>query len=160
MALDTARRTALAVVVVLLVIEGAVVAYRSIQGTDVGPGVGWIRVGSTQQVDQAGVTFIDSVPAYVVVTPQGLIGLYAKSPQLGEPVTYCASSGYFEDAMHGSKFDSLGEYAMGPAPHGLDRLDVRAVGDDVWLDPIDRLAGAPRGTHAERSRPSGPFCTT
>lgn len=150
------RRIALAAVVVVLVIEATIAGYLFLHGKDVGPGVGWIRVGSTEQVAQAGVTFVESVPAYVVVTPEGLIGLYAKSPQMGEPVKYCASSGWFEDPAHGSMFDSLGEYVLGPAPRGLDRLDVRAVGGDVWIDPMDSVMGAPRGTHAAES--SGPFC--
>jgi hypothetical protein len=166
MAPNRARRNvALTAVVVVLVIEATIAGYLFLHGKDVGPGDGWIRVASSEEVDQAGVTFVESVPAYVVATPEGLIGLLAKSPQMGEPVKYCASSGWFEDAAHGSKFDSLGDYVLGPAPRGLDRLDVRVVSGDVWIDPADRSIGAPRGTHSVKQEGSfveqaGPFCTS
>jgi hypothetical protein len=153
------RRIALAVIGVALGVAVIIVAYGLLRGSDVGPGVGWIRVGTTQQLDEARVTFVASIPAYVVATPHGFIGLYAKSTQLGEPVEYCASSGYFEDSMHGSKFDGVGDYAMGPAPRGLDRLQVRIVGNDLWVYPQQLLQGAPRGI--PRPAPaSGPFCGT
>jgi len=151
------RRIALTVIGAALGVAVLIIAYGLLRGSDVGPGVGWIRVGTTQELDQAHVTFVASIPAYVVATPEGLIGLYAKSTQLGEPVTYCASSGYFEDQMHGSKFDGVGDYALGPAPRGLDRLQVRTVGNDVWVLPQDLLQGAPRGT-PRPSKPIGPFC--
>jgi hypothetical protein len=153
------RRIALAVIGVAVGIAVIIVAYGIFRGSDVGPGVGWIRVGTMQQLDEARVTFVASIPAYVVATPDGFIGLYAKSTQLGEPVEYCASSGYFEDQMHGSKFDGVGDYAIGPAPRGLDRLQIRTVGNDVWVYPEDLLLGAPRGT-PRPSPPSGPFCVT
>ena len=152
----TRRSIALTVLGVVLVVEATIAGYLFLHGKDVGPGVGWIRVGSTEQVTSARITFVESVPAYVVATPEGLVGLYARSPQMGEPVKYCASSGWFEDRAHGSMFDSLGDYVLGPAPRGLDRLDVRAVGNDVWIDPTDRFIGAPRGTHPVEQ--SGPFC--
>ena len=151
------RRIALTVIGAALGVAVLIIAYGLLRGSDVGPGVGWIRVGTTQELDQAHVTFVASIPAYVVATPEGLIGLYAKSTHLGEPVTYCASSGYFEDSN--SKFDGVGDYALGPASRGLDRLQVRTVGNDVWVDPQDLLQGAPRGT-PRPSKPIGPFCVT
>jgi hypothetical protein len=164
-ALSSSRRSiALTAVVVVLVIEATIAGYLFLHGKDASPGVGWIRVGPTEELEQAGVTLVENVPAYVVATPKGLIGLYAKSPQMGEPVTYCASSGWFEDAAHGSKFDALGDYVLGPAPQGLDRLGIQVMSDDVWIDPTDRSIGAPRGTHSVKREGSfvaqaGPFCT-
>ena len=62
-------------------------------------------------------------PAYVVVDPpQTPIALLAQSTHLGERLIYCRSSGWFEDLAHGTKFDRLGSYELGPAPRGLDRL--------------------------------------
>jgi hypothetical protein len=121
-------------------------------------------VGSTEEVDQAGISFVENVPAYVVASPEGLVALYARSPQMGEPVKYCASSGWFEDAAHGSKFDALGDYVLGPAPHGLDRLGIQVLSGDVWIDSADRSIGAPRGTHSVKQEgpfveQAGPFCT-
>jgi len=152
------RKIPFAVVGVALGIAVVVLGFSILRRTDAPPGPGWIRVGSTQQVNESHVTFVASIPAYVVSTPNGVIGLYAKDPHLGEPIEYCASSGYFEDPTHGSKFDGFGDYALGPAPHGLDRLAVRTVGDDVWIDPQARTEGAPRG-EPRPTRPAGPFCT-
>jgi hypothetical protein len=152
------RRIPFAVVGIALGIAAMIVGFGVWRRADANPGPGWVRVGSTQQVEEAHVTFVASIPAYVVSTAEGPIGLYAKSPQLGEPVQYCTSSGYFEDPMHGSKFDSVGDYALGPAPHALDRLEVRTVGDDVWIDPQARTEGAPRG-EPRPTRAAGPFCT-
>jgi len=141
----------------ILAVEATAIGYVSLHGKDPGLGPAWIRVGSADDVGTSGPMFIDSIPAYIVATPNGLIGLYARSPQMGEPVVYCPSSGWFEDPMHGSKFDGVGNYALGPAPRGLDRLEVRVVGDDVWIDTVDRILGPPRGTHG---RQLGPFCGT
>lgn len=121
-----------------------------------GPGSGWIRVGSTHELEREGVTYIGDIRTFVVATPHGPIALYARSPHLGEPVTYCPSSGWFEDQAHGAMFDGLGRYVLGPAPRGLDRFQVRVTGDDVWIDPTNLHLGPPRG---ERDlEPSGPLC--
>ena len=143
----------------LFLVEGSIAAYWFLHVRDAGPGPGWIRVGSVEQLRADRITFVDSVPAYLVATADGMIGLYARSPQLGERVTYCPSSGWFEDSMHGSMFDAVGDYVVGPAPRGLDRLEVRTIGDDVWLNPMDHLLGSPRGTHSAHASPqAGPFC--
>ena len=155
---DARRRIPFAIVGLGLGVAAMIVGYGLLRQRDASPGPGWIQVGTTQHVNQARVTFVPGIPAYVVVTPGGPIGLYARSPQLGEPVEYCTTSGYFEDPMHGSKFDPLGDYALGPAPRGLDRLQVRTVGDQVWIYPLDHLLGSTRGSPPP-SRPTGPFCT-
>jgi hypothetical protein len=79
------RKIPFAVVGIALGIAVVVAGFGILRRTDASPGPGWIRVGSTQQIDEANVTFVAGIPAYVVATPNGLIGLYAKSPQLGEP---------------------------------------------------------------------------
>jgi Rieske Fe-S protein len=122
-----------------------------------GPGSGWVRVGTTEALEREGVTYIGDIRAFVVPTPRGPIALYARSPHLGEPISYCHSSGWFEDRAHGAMFDGLGRYVLGPAPRGLDRFQVRVVGEDVWVDPTNLHLGPSRG---ERDlEPSGPLCT-
>jgi hypothetical protein len=53
-------------------------------------------------------------------------------------------------------FDERGRYVAGPAPHGLDRLTLRVIDGDVWVDPTNLMIGPPRGPHT--LNPAGPFC--
>ena len=123
------------------------------------PGPGWVRVGSIQDVRSQGVVPLPEVQAYVVVDPPRTpIALLALSTHLGERVIYCQSSGWFEDPAHGTKFDRLGNYELGPAPHGLDRLATFVQDGIVWVNPNEVTLGPPRGSHD--IKPTGPFCST
>lgn len=123
------------------------------------PGAGWLRVGSIQEVRSQGVVSLPEVPAYVVVDPPRIpIALLALSTHLGERVIYCRSSGWFEDPAHGTKFDRLGNYELGPAPRGLDRLATLVQDGVVWVNPNEVTLGPPRGSH--HIRPAGPFCSS
>jgi Rieske Fe-S protein len=123
------------------------------------PGPGWVRVGSIQDVRSQGVVPLPEVPAYVVIDPpRAPIALLARSTHLGERVTYCRSSGWFEDPAHGTKFDRLGNYELGPAPRGLDRLATLVQDGVVWVNPNEVTLGPPRGSHD--IQPTGPFCST
>ena len=124
------------------------------------PGPGWVRVGSIEDVRSQGVVLLPEVPAYVVVDPpQTPIALLARSTHLGERVIYCRSSTWFEDALHGDKFDRLGNYILGPAPRGLDRLATLVQDGVVWVNPNEILLGPPRGSQGAFEPPAGPFCT-
>jgi hypothetical protein len=123
------------------------------------PGAGWVRVGSIQDVRSQGVVPLPEVPAFVVVDPpQTPIALLARSTHLGERLIYCRSSGWFEDPAHGTKFDRLGNYELGPAPRGLDRLATLVQDGVVWVNPNEVTLGPPRGSHDVK--PAGPFCST
>jgi Rieske Fe-S protein len=123
------------------------------------PGAGWVRVGSIQDVRSEGVVSLPEIPAYVVVDPpQTPIALLARSTHLGERLIYCRSSGWFEDPAHGTKFDGLGNYGLGPAPRGLDRLATLVQDGVVWVNPNEVTLGPPRGSHD--IKPTGPFCST
>jgi hypothetical protein len=122
------------------------------------PDAGWVRVGSIQDVRSQGVVLLPEVPAYVVVDPPRTpMALLARSPHLGERVVYCPSSMWFEDPAHGDKFDRLGNYVLGPAPRGLDRLATLVQDGVVWVNPNEITLGPPRGPHD--IRPAGPFCS-
>jgi Rieske Fe-S protein len=122
------------------------------------PGAGWVRVGSIQDVRSQGVVSLSEVPAYVVVDPpRNPIALLARSTHLGEKVIYCRSSGWFEDPAHGTKFDRLGNYELGPAPRGLDRLATLVQDGVVWVNPNEVTLGPARGSHD--IKPTGPFCS-
>jgi Rieske Fe-S protein len=128
-------------------------------GAEWSPGPGWVRVGSIAHVRSQGVVSLPEIPAYVVVDPpKSPIALLARSTHLGEPLIYCRSSGWFEDPVHGTKFDRLGDYELGPAPRGLDRLATLVQDGVVWVNPNEVTPGPPRGTHD--IKPTGPFCST
>lgn len=123
------------------------------------PGAGWVRVGTIQDVRSRGVVGLPQVPAYVVVDPPRTpIALLALSTHLGERIIYCRSSGWFEDPAHGTKFDRLGNYELGPAPRGLDRLATLVQDGVVWVNPNEVTLGPPKGSHD--IKPNGPFCST
>jgi hypothetical protein len=141
---------ALATVAIVVAAIGVGVPERS-------PGPAWLRGAAMSVVRSDGPIYVRAADAFLVaVGPGKAIAISARSPQMGEPVRYCASNGWFEDPAHGSNFDGLGRYVMGPAPHGLDRLAVRYVGGVVWIDPAVVREGPPRGT--PHTRPAGPFC--
>jgi nitrite reductase/ring-hydroxylating ferredoxin subunit len=121
------------------------------------PGPGWVHASSVEELKRDGVVYVPLARAYVVAADgSSILAPYARSPHLGQPIRFCESSGWFEDPIHGSKFDRLGRYAVGPAPRGLARFEVRVVGEEVWVNPTDILTGPPRGEPTEP--PSGPFC--
>ena len=113
---------------------------------------------TVQEVRSQGVTLVPDVPAYVVIgPPQTPVTFLARSPHLGERVVYCPSSMWFEDPAHGDKFDRLGNYVLGPAPRGLDRLATLVQDGVVWVNPTEVTLGSPRGPHD--MEPAGPFCS-
>jgi hypothetical protein len=154
---DVKRRIlSIAVVAAFAVLVGLAIARFST--SDNSPGAGWVRVGSIQDVRSQGVVLLPEVPAYVVVDPPRTpMALLARSPHLGERVVYCPSSMWFEDPAHGDKFDRLGNYVLGPAPRGLDRLATLVQDGMVWVNPTKLRSGPPRGPH--EVKPAGPFCS-
>lgn len=93
------------------------------------------------------------------VAAEGLMPLYQRCVHLGCRVPYCISSGWFECPCHGSKYNGAGEYAIGPAPRGLDRfrIEVTAAGD-VMVDTSQVILGPPRGADTLQRPPAGPYC--
>jgi cytochrome b6-f complex iron-sulfur subunit len=89
---------------------------------------------------------------------EGLMPLYQRCVHLGCRVPFCASSQWFECPCHGSKYNTAGEYKLGPAPRGLDRFKIRIEGDDVIVDTSEIILGPPRGTDTLGKGPDGPFC--
>lgn len=121
------------------------------------PGQSWVRAGSVSDIQRQGVLFVPEARAYVLTpTSTGPLALFARSPHLGERVSYCASSGWFEERAHGAMFDGLGRYVLGPAPRGLDRFQAQVIDGDVWIDTANLMLGPPRGTKYDDR--SGPFC--
>jgi len=90
---------------------------------------------------------------------EGLMPLYQRCVHLGCRVPFCAQSQWFECPCHGSKYNTAGEYKLGPAPRGMDRFHVEVTeGGDVMVDTSEVVLGPPRGTDTLRRPQSGPFC--
>ena len=151
------RRSLLAFLVVAVAVLVGLAVLR-LSTSDSSPGARWVRVGSVEDVRAEGVVFLPELSGYVIAEPPRTpITLLARSPHLGERIVYCRSSGWFEDPAHGAKFDRLGNYVLGPAPRGLDRLATIVRDGVVWVNPSEVTLGPPRGGHD--TKPAGPFCS-
>lgn len=140
----------------LVLLSAATVTALIASGSDVPSGSTWVRVATLDQLDERGVVYSSTARAFVIETGGVPTALLARSPQMGEPVRYCETSGWFQDRAHGSMFDSQGRYVLGPAPRGLDHLEVHIVANEIWVDPTQIHLGSPRGVRDVR--PAGPFC--
>jgi len=93
------------------------------------------------------------------VSAQGIMPLYQRCVHLGCRVPFCEQSQWFECPCHGSKYNTAGEYKLGPAPRGMDRFRVEVTASgDVMVDTSEIIYGPPRGTDTLRRPQSGPFC--
>ena len=120
------------------------------------PGAGWHEVASMSELRREKVLTVDGSGVILVLDRGEPIALSALDPR-GQPVEYCETSGWFLDINHGSQFDRLGHYALGPAPRGLDRFAVLVLGDDIFVDRKQVMKGAPRFQPPAMER-AGPFC--
>ena len=153
------RRRSLLVSLIAVFAALAGIAVVLLSTSDSSPGAGWVRVGSVQEVRAQGVVLLSELPAYVVADPPRTpIAFLAQSPHLGERIVYCRSSMWFEEPIHGDKFDRLGNYALGPAPRGLDQLATVVQDGVVWVNSDEITLGLARGSHHVKP-PAGPFCS-
>lgn len=103
-------------------------------------------------------TYVNEGRLWVVNTGTQLIALSQKCPHLGCRVPFCESSGHFECPCHGSRFDIGGEWIQGPAPRGMDRYPLAAVGDNLVVDVSKTLPGPDRGANTFFKPAKGPSC--
>ena len=92
------------------------------------------------------------------VTSEGIMPLYQRCVHLGCRVPFCGQSKWFECPCHGSKYNSAGEYQLGPAPRGMDRFHMEIVGGRVMVDTSEVVLGPARGTDTIDQPPQGAFC--
>jgi cytochrome b6-f complex iron-sulfur subunit len=91
--------------------------------------------------------------------PEGIMPLYQRCVHLGCRVPFCQQSQWFECPCHGSKYNTAGEYKLGPAPHGMDRFKVTVTDTgDVLVDTAEIILGPPRGIDTIHKPLAGPFC--
>ena len=90
---------------------------------------------------------------------EGIMPLYQRCVHLGCRVPFCQQSQWFECPCHGSKYNTAGEYKLGPAPRGMDRFKVSVTDSgDVLVDTAEIILGPPRGTDTTHKPLAGPFC--
>jgi cytochrome b6-f complex iron-sulfur subunit len=93
------------------------------------------------------------------VEADGIMPLYQRCVHLGCRVPFCRQSQWFECPCHGSKYNTAGEYKLGPAPRGLDRFTVSVnEAGDVLVDTSVQILGPARGTDTLNKPQAGPFC--
>ncbi len=93
------------------------------------------------------------------LSAQGIMPLYQRCVHLGCRVPFCEQSQWFECPCHGSKYNTAGEYKLGPAPRGMDRFHVTITDSgDVMVDTSEVILGPPRGTDTLHRPQAGPFC--
>jgi cytochrome b6-f complex iron-sulfur subunit len=93
------------------------------------------------------------------VEAQGIMPLYQRCVHLGCRVPFCQQSQWFECPCHGSKYNTAGEYKLGPAPRGMDRFQVEITDSgDVMVDTSKIVLGPPRGADTLGKPQAGPFC--
>lgn len=92
------------------------------------------------------------------VAAGGLMALYQRCVHLGCRVPFCVTSQWFECPCHGSKYNRAGEYRLGPAPRGLDRMIMSVENGIVSVDTGNIQTGPPRGSNTTGQEKEGPFC--
>lgn len=92
------------------------------------------------------------------VAAGGLMALYQRCVHLGCRVPFCVASQWFECPCHGSKYNRSGEYKLGPAPRGMDRMVMSVDGGVVTVETGNIQTGPPRGTDSTGQGKEGPFC--
>jgi hypothetical protein len=121
------------------------------------PGPGWVRAGTLQSIEGSSVKYLARAHVFVVADGVHPIALSANAMHMpGEVVSYCPSSRWFQ-GPHGEKFDTLGDYAMGPASSGMDRVPLRVIDSAVFVLPTQPIPGPPRN-QPQPQPPAGPFC--
>jgi len=120
-------------------------------------GGGWVTVGPLADVQRGGVFYDRTVNAFVIADSGEMIAVLAENPHGGERIYYCPSSGWFQSPAEGSTFDHRGYYRLGPAPRGLDRVQVRTEHGFVLVYVSARAPGPARGLTDQRPA-RGPRC--
>lgn len=77
--------------------------------------------------------WVDNRPVWVVTEAEGrtvVVDAVNPHPWFGmkELVGWCESADVFQGFYDGSRFDAMGYYVFGPAPHGLHRHEVKSRG--------------------------------
>lgn len=119
------------VLAVLAVVLGvAVVVFLTSGSTEAGE----IVVGTADELEIRGVTYIPEPGIYVVATEDGFLALWDDARHVGDRVLYCSLNETFSSPAHGEIFDRKGRYISGPASGDLGIYPVTIRGDKVVVD--------------------------
>jgi hypothetical protein len=116
----------------------------------------WRQVVSTEVLKARDVIYLPELKLFLVHGDPPL-ALRAVSPHVGEPIAFCPTSQTFQEMLHGSKWDPSGYWMDGPAPRGMDRVQVRVDNGFVEINITSVTLGPPRGA-GPPAHPTGPFC--
>jgi cytochrome b6-f complex iron-sulfur subunit len=136
----------------------AYTGYEALRPLTTGATGAKITVGTVSSFATNTSTYVSAGRMYVVNANDYLFALSQKCPHLGCRVPFCESSGRFECPCHGSIYDLAGEYIAGPSPRGMDRYEVKLVGDNVVVNTNILQDGPPRGANIFFTPPKGPSC--
>lgn len=109
-----------------------------------------------ERVRTEGVVYVPQHGIFVVDVDGRPLAVREDAQHVGDRVLFCRSSGWFQ-GPHGEGFDRTGAYGAGPASKGLDRVEVRVVGDRAVLD-LDRVLSGPARGEMAAQQPVGPLC--
>ena len=132
--------------------------WESLRPLSTGAAASVVKVGSPTAFPADSATYVSEGRLYVTNTGTQMFALSQKCPHLGCKVPWCASSGRFECACHGSVFDIGGEWIEGPAPRGMDRIDMTLVDDQLVANTKKVTPGPDHGANQYFSPPKGPSC--
>lgn len=112
-------------------------------------------------VPQETTVYVRNAQTYLTRIDGEIIALWQKCPHLGCRVAWCETSGEFECACHGSRFNRAGEVRSGPSPRGMDRFAVNATTEAVEVDTGAITEGRPAGSSESIDEPPrGEGCAT
>lgn len=107
---------------------------------------GIVKTVPASEVPTGSAVFVRAAQSYLTQVDDEVLALYQRCPHLGCRVAWCESSGEFECACHGSRFNRAGEVRSGPSPRGMDRFVVSLTDNVVEVDTGMIIEGAAAGS--------------
>ena len=119
-----------------------------------------VSAGPVTDYEVGAPIFFEDERFWIVKMPGNeIIALYDRDPVTGCTVPwdpnhrFMGVTGWFRDACSGSTYDYSGACFDGQCGIGLNRLNVRIEGGEVFVDPRDGVSGALRDDTAEPLSP-------
>ncbi len=114
---------------------------------------GIVKTVPANEVPDDSAVFVRAAQSYLTKIDDEVVALYQRCPHLGCRVAWCESSGEFECACHGSRFNRAGEVRAGPSPRGMDRFTVALDDNVVEVDTGAIVEGPAAGSPESLDEP-------